>query len=238
MSMSLSQPRRARALLVLAFVLALAAGIAVGAGLARTSFANDPGAVKPSPGPSPAQWNPFADQLKLTADQRKQFDEIWRDAPHGKMRELSDSRRRLFKEREEALARLVTPEQKADRERVRREFGARIDELERQREEAVAKLYTPEQVARREAIKKEYEARIADASRQRDQLFQPIVERSRVLLSEEQRRKFDEMMARGGGGDDRGRGHRGGGGPPTRPGADPAPATRPSPDFGEGRHRP
>jgi hypothetical protein len=68
-------------------------------------------------------------------------------------------------------------------------------------------------------LEKEYEAKIAEAGRQREALFQPMVERTRQVLTEEQRKRFDGML-RGG---DR---HRG---PGSRPGTQSA--TRP---FGGG----
>ena len=224
----MSRPTRTRILLVLAFVLTLAAGVVVGAALARQAFAGDPPKPVLPADPTrghPDQRNWIADQLNLNPEQRAKVDAIWKETNHDKIRELSEQRRSLFRQKDEAVAKLYTPEHRAERERLYREYRAREAELDRERDAAIQALYKPEQKAERERLEKEYEARIADAGRQRDALFQPMVERTRQVLTEEQRARFDGML-RGG---DR---HRGG--PGSRPGTQPS--TRPfgMPPFDRG----
>lgn len=213
----MSRPTRTRILLVLAFVLTLAAGVVVGAALARQAYAGGVGDASrpvppdkvPHPGRPDPQRNWIADQLNLTPDQRARVDAIWRETDHDKIRALSEQRRALFRERDEAVAKLYTPVQKAERDRLHREYRAREEQLDRERNEAVRGLYTPDQKAQREQLEKEYDAKIAEAGRQREALFQPMVERTRQVLTEEQRKQFDGMLR---GGDRR---H---GGPGSRPG--------------------
>lgn len=234
----MSRPNRIRMMLVFAFALALAAGLVAGAALARQAWPSGqpvtselttgkPGAV------TPPERNWIADQLNLDPQQRGQVTAIWKETPHDKVRAVTDRRRNLFRERDEALAAVVKPEQKAERERIHREFAAKIGELVRERDEATAAVYTPEQRAERDRITKDYTAQLAALSKERDQLMQPMVEKTRQLLTEDQRKRFDGMM-KGGGGDrgDRGdRDHRRGG-PPNRSGTQPS--TRPF-DGGNGR---
>jgi Spy/CpxP family protein refolding chaperone len=212
----MSRPNRVRLFLVLAFALTLSAGVVAGIGFARANqgaSAGDP-PTKPAPtSPSDRVW--MADQLKLDPQQREQVAGIWRDAPHDKVRELDGRRRALFKEREEALAALYTLQQKADRERISREFEAKFEKVRKEREEAVAALYSPDQKAKREQVSKEFAVKMAEVGKEKDKLLQPMVDRTRAVLTEEQRKRFDAMIARGGpdrGGPDRGGPNRGGGG--------------------------
>lgn len=228
----MSRPTRARILLVLAFVLTLAAGVVVGAGLVRRALA---GGDLPKPaGPDPLKsgrpdqrpW--LHEQLDLTPDQRAKVDAIWRETNHDKIRQLSEQRRSLYRERDDVIASLYTAEQKAERERLYREYRARETELDRERDAAVDALYTAEQKAKRDHFRSEFGARIDEAGKQRDQLFQPMVDRTRQVLSEDQRKRFDAML-RGG---DRDRGGHRGGPSGTRPG------TQPSTRDADGSSRP
>jgi hypothetical protein len=238
----MSRPNRVRVLLILAFALTLAAGVVAGIGFARATPGVDVGGqpVPPPPAAPQPDRNWMADQLKLDPRQRELVTNIWRDAPHDKVRELDARRRALFREREDALAALYTPQQKADRDKAYRAYEAKVAEVRRERDDAVAALYTPEQKTQREQLLKEFAAKSAEVSKEKDKLLQPMVDRTRLVLNEEQRKRFDGLIARGGG-PDRGGGERGGdrgghrGGPPgVRSGTGPStmPTDHPWPEPG------
>jgi hypothetical protein len=219
----MSRPNRVRAMLVLAFVLTLGAGVVAGIALNQRADARVVSTTDPKPLVVRPERNWVADQIGLDPKQREQFDAIWREAPHDKLRAVSERQRATFKERDEALAKVATPEQKEERDRVRHDYDGRIRALMQERDKALDALYTPEQRSERERIKKEYEVRSAELSKEMDQLRQPMVDKSRLLLTEDQRKRFDGMMKGG----DRGDHHRGGG-PPGRPGS--RPGTQPAQD--------
>src|SRR5262245_17234543 len=96
-----------RVVVILGFLVAFAAGLAVGAG-----YLGNRNAVGAGPGPS---TRPMRDrgwmerELNLTAEQKEQMRKIWSDLARGGFPH-DDKRRQLRRERDEAIAALVRPE--------------------------------------------------------------------------------------------------------------------------------
>jgi len=136
----MSRPARGKLLLVMAFVLTLCAGIVVGVGLSKQAGAGNPpvlsGTAPPLPVPAgPGSW--FADKLKLSPTQTEQMKAIWSEAMQGAGEELFDRRRSLYRERDRAIEALYTDEQKAERERLKKEFDVKLAENSKEREKLV-----------------------------------------------------------------------------------------------------
>ncbi len=143
-------------LTVLVFVVALGSGLVIGMNLQRGGD---------SPRPRGRSW--LADELKLTSQQREQMKTIWEAmVPGGSGRESwerrqSDTRRRLYKERDEAVAALVPAEKKADYEKVLARVEQQMADMRREQEKAYQKaveetkaILNPEQRAKYEELLK------------------------------------------------------------------------------------
>jgi Spy/CpxP family protein refolding chaperone len=126
-----------------AFALALCAGVAVGLVSARIPEQRH----KPHGGGEPRSF--LADELNLSPQQREQMKAIWQDVARGRSspgggRDGRDDRRRMERERNEAiLAAITDPEQRRRVEEVMQQFEQRQQEMaqERQRtfDEAIKK---------------------------------------------------------------------------------------------------
>jgi hypothetical protein len=236
----MSRPNQVRIMLVLAFLLTLVAGIVVGAGFARSmaGIASPPPPVVTAPttksttNPTHRDW--FPDRLGLTGDQRAKWTAIWKDTPSDKFKEIGTKERSCYQTRDEAIKNLYTTEQKEEKDRISDEYRAKIGELYREREKAISALYSPEQKAQKERLEKDCAAKVAALKAERDRLMQPLLDKSRLILTDEQRNRFDSML-RAGPGQGPDRGHRGGppsgmspGGNSSRRGSGSQPSTRPS----------
>jgi len=113
---------KARVMLILiaAFAVTLAAGIA--AGYAVCSSANH----------APRR---FPD-LKLTAEQRAKMDEIWNAVKRDSRKLQSEQRQALQKQREEAVRAILTEEQKVKYDSVLKDHAGKMAELGKAREKA------------------------------------------------------------------------------------------------------
>ncbi len=106
---------------IVGFIVAFSAGLMSG-----IAWKGHPGA-KPHGGPeSRESW--IADQLKLSPEQQKQMKEIWSEG--GGRRESWDKRNQLRKERDEALAALVRPEDKPAYDKIVADSKQKQDALE------------------------------------------------------------------------------------------------------------
>lgn len=191
---------RTKGTLLLAFVLAIGAGVVLGlAASGRIGRAAPPPAV-PTPTPAtsiaatrPAERSWMVEQLGLDPEQSREIREIWEGLMQGPGRNNSERRRALEKDREEAILR----------------------------------LFTSEQLEQRRQLMAQYDAQVAELNRERDRLGQEAVERTKKVLTEPQRVKYEELLKER---ERAGRGHRRGGPATTRSTTAPAtqPVTRPS----------
>lgn len=140
----MSRPARGKLLLVMSFVLTLCAGIVVGMGLSKQVVADpgvrpqDPVTTKqatPPPPPNPGSW--FVKELNLTSEQSEQMKQIWSQAMEGPGRELFDKRRELYRDRDAAIEALYSPEQKSERERLKKDYEQKLAENSKEREKIV-----------------------------------------------------------------------------------------------------
>jgi len=253
----MSRPNQVRIMLVLAFLLTLVAGAVVGAGYVRsiTAVEPPPPVVIPTTGPTARQHSDWLlDRLAISdPKQRDQWNAIWQKSPRDRFKQIGDQERACYQARNDAIGSLYTSEQRAEKDRIYQEYKAKFEKLGHDRAEAISALYTPEQKAERERLEKECSTKVAELKAERDHLMQPLLEKSRAILTtDEQRHRFDAMFRMGPGtgpgpvpGIDRG--HRGGGnngnGPPSgrRPSTQPStrpvasPATQPVVELGSQR---
>ena len=105
-----------RAVVIIGFLVAFAAGFAVGTGYkgsrpasggGGSSGAGGPGATTQSSGRDRRGW--MERELGLNEQQKDQMRQIWSDVWRGH-REHEDQRRKLRRERDEAIANLIRPE--------------------------------------------------------------------------------------------------------------------------------
>lgn len=114
---------RNRVLVVVCFLAAFAAGLAVGMVLAR-----------PAERPRHHSW--LMSELKLTAQQRDQMGKIWSEVMEGSGRQHGDQRRAIAEERDKAIAGLLTGEQQPKYEQILQDHTRKLGELAQQRKAA------------------------------------------------------------------------------------------------------
>jgi len=139
---------RTKVLLIAAFVVTLAAGVAVGLSVSRVQH-------RPH-GPS---W--LAAELNLTDRQREQMHEIWSEAMSTAGRGRWEQHRAFVEERDQAILDLLTDEQRARYDAIQQEYENKREALDEQRqrafEQAVERtkgILTPEQAAKYEELMK------------------------------------------------------------------------------------
>ncbi len=176
----------ARIMVVIGFLVAFAAGLAVGVEMRRPSVAQVPTTVEPATrttGPSsrgsrsPGGW--FASELKLDPDQRKKMDAIWSDVARGGREEMDRERDAFRKQRDEAIVALVGSDNKT-----------KYDDIQ--------KKYRDDQ----QAMERKMRGR-----------FEKAVEDTKLILDAEQRTKYESLLARHRPPDRDGRGRGGPSGP-------------------------
>jgi Spy/CpxP family protein refolding chaperone len=159
----------AKIMVVIGFLVAFAAGLAVGFEMRRTSHAQAPTTTEPpvrTTGPStrgsrsPGGW--IASELKLDAEQRKKMDAIWSDVARGGREESDKERDALRKKRDEAILALVGADNKA-----------KYDDIQKQ--------YRDDQ----QAMERKMRGR-----------FEKAVEETKAILTPEQREKYEQLLAR------------------------------------------
>ncbi len=112
---------------ILAFALMLSAGVVVG----RLSIRRPP---MPPPPPGPA-W--FDEQLRLSVDQRKQMETIWSETRQ-KIEKGFDRYRSLEAEREQAIGKILSSEQKGEYDKIVQTWRDQRGEIERDRQKCEA----------------------------------------------------------------------------------------------------
>jgi Spy/CpxP family protein refolding chaperone len=116
--------------------LALCAGVVAGMVAARlpaTGSAAKPGASAPGDA-SPAG---LAEQLDLSTDQREQMRHIW-EGVRDDVRQSFESAEALQRQRDEAVATMLTDAQKEKFAKIAREYSDRFDALRRRRDDRFA----------------------------------------------------------------------------------------------------
>jgi hypothetical protein len=112
-------------LVIMGFVLAFGAGLAMGPQLWQRSVA----APTTRPGHQ-VSW--LKAELNLSAEQQDQMEKIWAETAHRAPREQADRRRQLARERDEAIAALVRPEDQEKYSQALKTFSEGNAALERE----------------------------------------------------------------------------------------------------------
>jgi Spy/CpxP family protein refolding chaperone len=162
-----------KVLLVIGFVVAFCAGLFSGLAVRgrealATSAAVPPAATRPAGPGGPGGL--LAAELGLTAEQREQMNRIWGENART-LRHQQDQRRAQFrKEREEAIAALIRPEDRTKYDEVLRVHAQHMTDLEHELRaswqkgvEETRKILTPEQRVKYEEFLKRREAERASA---------------------------------------------------------------------------
>ncbi len=113
------------ALGILAFILALGAGTLMGVNLSRTVPQHDR-----------HSW--MAEELSLSPAQQDQMKEIWSQAMQKAEPSFGDRRRAMLRERDEAIAELIPPEQQAAYDKIIADYEAKKETMDHERAKAFA----------------------------------------------------------------------------------------------------
>jgi Spy/CpxP family protein refolding chaperone len=128
---------RIEILLVVLTVMALSAGVVAGLVAARlpaaTSAAKSDNVPPPIP-PGPMEKS-LAEELQLTADQREQMRAIW-EGVRDKVHQAFDEAQDLGRQRDQRLVAILSDEQKAQFEKISKEFAEKYNQLARERDDA------------------------------------------------------------------------------------------------------
>ena len=111
---------KTRLALIVAFILAIAAGGSVGLVADRAFGRADRGS-----------W--LGRKLDLTAEQREQMRRVWSEAMRSARTDVFEQRIELGRERHEKIQQLLSEEQKARYDEIKREFEQRQKELDKMR---------------------------------------------------------------------------------------------------------
>ncbi len=111
-----------KAVVIVGFVIAFTAGLVVGIESRRT-------ADKPTTRPyRHGGW--LAAELNLTSEQQEQMREIWSKTAERGGRDREDRRRQFFRQRDEAIAALIRPEDKARYDEILKTQGDQLAALD------------------------------------------------------------------------------------------------------------
>ncbi len=140
---------KAKAVILVCFVVAFAAGVLLGSVLGRRTV--PPVEPTPAEGGRRHRGPSLSEQLQLTPEQREQMKEMW-EAMAQAGRRNRERRMELQRERDRAVKDLYTEEQLTEYERVVQEYETQIEELNEQRRkgfedvrERTRAILTPEQ---------------------------------------------------------------------------------------------
>ena len=153
------------------FLIAFAAGLVVGLEVRRqAAAANSPAATRPS------RHGFLTAELNLSPEQQEQMKVIWSDTAHRGGREQDERRRQYRKDRDDAIAALIRPDDKPKFEAAGKMYADRMSGMEKEWRasftaavEKTKQILTPEQRQKYEDLLKKQEAeRIArDAEREK-----------------------------------------------------------------------
>jgi Spy/CpxP family protein refolding chaperone len=151
---------RVEALLIVLTVLALSAGVVAGLVAARlpaSSAGKGENAPPPPPMPPGPTEKSLADELQLNPDQREQMRGIW-EGVRDKVHKAFDEAQDLQRQRDERFAAiLTTDEQRAQFQKISKEFADRYDQLARDRDEAFNSAVEKTRKLLNETQRKKYE---------------------------------------------------------------------------------
>jgi Spy/CpxP family protein refolding chaperone len=155
-----------KVLLVLGFVVALGAGVIIGMELRQPALAT--ANVPVAPASATTRGGPggmLTARLGLSAEQQEQMKKIWSETAHRGGREADERRRQFRKERDEAIAALVRPEDKAKYDAAIQTYADRQAAMEKEWRSSFAAavektkaILTPEQAKKYDEFLKEREA--------------------------------------------------------------------------------
>ena len=139
---------KTKILLVLVFLVTFAAGAVAGRLSAQS-------------GHRPPGRSFLAAELNLTSEQREQMHNIWSEVMGEGGRRQWEQRRLLGQERDQAIAALMTPEQKPQYDKILQDYARKVEELSQERKKAfdqaverTKQILTPEQAAKYEELLK------------------------------------------------------------------------------------
>lgn len=111
-----------KVVVVLGFLVAFAAGLAVGL---------RPRPAAPAPTTRPSRHGGWlAAELKLTPEQQEQMEKIWSETAFRGRHEREGRRRELMRQRDEAIVNLIRPEDKANYEDALKTFSEQMEALD------------------------------------------------------------------------------------------------------------
>jgi Spy/CpxP family protein refolding chaperone len=156
----------AKLLLIIGFLMAFGAGVLIGPKFRREAAAAP--ATKPS---HQGSW--LTTELNLTPDQQEQMKKIWSDTARRGNREQEDRRRQFRKDRDDAIAALISPPDREKYDQVLKTYGERNAAMDREWRssylaavERTKQILTVEQRNKYEELLKNREAE--HAARERD----------------------------------------------------------------------
>ena len=124
---------RIEILLIGLTVVALSAGVVAGVLASRLPGSQVPGA---------GEQTPLAAELNLSPEQQAQMKEIW-EGVRGRVHQSFDEAQKLQKQRDDALVAILSDQQKAEFEKISKDFANRFDQIasgrDRSFQEAVEK---------------------------------------------------------------------------------------------------
>lgn len=165
----------AKIVLVLGFVVCFGAGLIAGLEMRRGSAVQAAPTTRAS---SPSGRGPgwLTAELGLSAEQQDKLKAIWTDAAHRGGREQEDRRRQYRKERDDAIAALIRPEDKEKFELALKTYTDRLGAMEKEWRAALAskvektrEILTAPQREKYEEILKRHEAERAQRDLERRQ---------------------------------------------------------------------
>jgi Spy/CpxP family protein refolding chaperone len=113
-------------------------------------------------------------ELELSAEQQKQLEQIWSDVAKGGWRDRMDRRRQLSRERDEAIAALIRPEDKVRLDEILKQYAESSAAMERESRasyqsavDQTKAMLTPEQRAKYEEILARHESERGSRDRHR-----------------------------------------------------------------------
>ena len=135
---------KARVMMLACFLVAFAAGTALGLLVGRPALA-------------PHSRSRLSRELDLTPQQREQMRQIWSDVMRSAPQDEYERRQALRTQRDEAIQALLAEEQKPRYEEVMQEYSRKVDELAQERQELFQKATERTKEILTESQRKKYE---------------------------------------------------------------------------------
>lgn len=127
----MSKGSRSKLTLVTTFALALGAGLVVGIAAAKRGAA-----AQITPAQQSGRSKTAVD-LNLTPQQEEQVKSVWSGVSQGPIKSINENRKSLQKERDDAINRLFTSEQKAEYDRIQSEYATKSSNLSKERQQLI-----------------------------------------------------------------------------------------------------